>query len=69
VDSTVTWSNQDVSARHSATSDNGSFDTGLFNPGGQRSITFTTPGNFPYYCILHGDAGGSGMAAILIVKE
>jgi plastocyanin len=33
------------------------------------TATFTAPGEFIYYCILHGDAEGGGMAATLRVVE
>src|SRR6266702_1644369 len=29
--------------------------------------TFTTPGRYPYYCTLHGGAGGVGMAGVIVV--
>ncbi|MEW5985503.1 MAG: plastocyanin/azurin family copper-binding protein [Chloroflexota bacterium] len=64
---TVTWVNAGQ-FEHSATADDGSFDTGLFAAGGQASVTFTTPGTFAYYCILHGTAGGVGMAATITVE-
>jgi plastocyanin/uncharacterized membrane protein YozB (DUF420 family) len=64
--STVTWTNTG-NADHSATADDGSWDTGLFGPGEQASITFDTPGVYSYYCILHGAAGGIGMSAVITV--
>lgn len=66
--STVTWRNQGEFP-HSATADNGSFDTGIFNPGGQRSVTFNTAGTFPYHCVLHGAPGGVGMSGTVVVTE
>ena len=32
--------------------------SGLFAPGGSKSVTFAKPGKFAYYCQLHGDKGG-----------
>ena len=32
------------------------------------SRTFTTPGAYRYYCVLHGTAGGHGMAGVVIVN-
>ncbi len=32
-------------------------------------LTFDTAGKFPYYCVLHGGADGSGMAASVTVKN
>jgi plastocyanin len=66
VGSTVTWTNTG-NARHSATADDGSWDTGLFGSGEQASITFDTPGIYTYYCILHGSPGGIGMSAVITV--
>lgn len=65
---TVTWNNAG-NVQHSATADDGSFDTGLFDPGASGSFTFDTVGSFPYYCILHGTAGGVGMAGQVHVIE
>jgi plastocyanin len=50
---TVTWTNGGT-VQHSVTAQGGSFDTGVFGPGGSRSVTFSTPGTFPYYCTVHG---------------
>jgi plastocyanin len=66
--STVTWFNAGE-FEHSATADNGSFDTTLLANGEQSSIIFNEPGVFPYYCILHGGPGGVGMAATITVIE
>jgi plastocyanin len=55
-----------------------SFDgTGYLNSGyfglpgtpTEFTATFTAPGEYIYYCILHGDAEGGGMAATLRVVE
>ncbi len=55
-----------------------SFDgTGYLNSGyfglpgmpTEFTATFTAPGEYNYYCILHGDAEGGGMAATLRVVE
>lgn len=55
VGDTVTWKN-DGAAPHSATADDGSFDTGVFNGGQSRSETFSTAGSIPYFCTVHGQA-------------
>lgn len=68
VGTTVTWENVGE-FQHSATADDGSFDTGLFDAGGSGSVTFDTAGTFPYYCSLHGSAGGNGMAGTVTVVE
>lgn len=66
---TVTWRNNGQ-AQHSATANDGSFDTGIFGPGASRSETFSRTGTFSYYCTVHGlsqsgtvrvaSAGGGG---------
>jgi plastocyanin len=63
VGDTVTWANNGQ-AQHSATADNGSFDTGVFGPGVRRSHTFTQAGTFSYYCTVHGQAQ-SGTVRVL----
>jgi plastocyanin len=50
---TVTWRN-DGQVPHTATADNGSFDTGSFGPGQSRSNTFRSAGTISYYCTIHG---------------
>jgi plastocyanin len=48
----VTWVNDDLEA-HSATADDGSFDTGVLQAGEKATITFDKPGTYGYYCIPH----------------
>ena len=49
---TIVWTNADA-APHTATADDGSWDTGRLNKGDQGRITFGSPGVFPYYCVFH----------------
>ena len=49
---TVIWTNNGPS-EHSATANNGSFNTGLLAKGASGSHTFTTPGTYTYVCIIH----------------
>ncbi len=63
---TVTWVNNGQTA-HTVTADNGSYNSGLFQPGAIFKHTFTKPGRYPYYCSLHGAAGGYGMAGVIVV--
>jgi LPXTG-motif cell wall-anchored protein len=49
---TVTWRNTDDVA-HSATAEDGTFDTGTFGEGASRSETFDTAGTFQYICTPH----------------
>lgn len=67
VGDTVTWANNGQ-AQHSATADNGSFDTGVFGPGGSRSHTFTRAGTFSYFCTVHGQAQ-SGTVRVLAASS
>lgn len=48
---TVTWTNLDGTT-HTATSV-GVWDTGSMPLGASRSVTFTTPGTYLYYCLFH----------------
>jgi plastocyanin len=69
VGSTVVWVNQD-GAPHTATADDGhSFVSDLLSRGQRFSLTTTTPGEFDYYCELHGSPGGVGMAGKLKVVQ
>ncbi|HEV3364004.1 MAG TPA: cupredoxin domain-containing protein [Acidimicrobiia bacterium] len=62
----VTFTNSGESP-HTATADDGSFDTGTIDPGQSATVTFDTPGRYPYFCRFHGDPGGSGMAGVVVV--
>jgi plastocyanin len=64
----VTWVNRGAKP-HSATADDGSFDTGLFDPGERAAAIFDTPGTYRYFCALHGGSGGQGMAGTIVVTE
>lgn len=59
---TVTFANQD-GVQHSATADNGSFDTGLMSNGEKKTVTFNTAGTFTYHCKAH-----PGMTGTIIVE-
>ena len=52
VGDTVTWKNDGPTA-HSATADDGSFDTGIYGKGQSRSHTFDAAGTFAYICTPH----------------
>jgi plastocyanin len=72
VGDTVTWHNSGQ-APHTATANDGSFDTGTINSGGSGSHTFNSPGTFSYICTIHpnmkgtvrvlSSSGGSGGAS------
>lgn len=55
---TVTWTN-DGPTPHSATADDGSFDTGIFDAGQSRSETFEQAGSFAYFCTPHPNMRGT----------
>lgn len=48
----VIWQNQDA-APHTATADDGSWDTGTIEQGKIGSETFKEPGTFGYFCEIH----------------
>jgi plastocyanin len=48
----VIWRNED-SVAHTATAEDGSFDTGTIDPGKLKSETFKQPGAYQYICSIH----------------
>lgn len=54
----VTWINRD-SAPHTATADDGSFDTGTLQEGKLKSESFKDAGSYPYFCEIHPDMRGT----------
>jgi plastocyanin len=48
----VNWQDEDT-APHTATADDGSFDTGILERGKIKSETFKEAGTFPYFCEVH----------------
>jgi plastocyanin len=58
VGDTVTWSNHDAPT-HTATADDGSFDTGKLPSGRSGSHTFTSAGTFSYHCSIHPSMHGT----------
>jgi plastocyanin len=52
VGDTVTWTNAGPSS-HTATANNGSFNTGVLAKGASASHTFTSAGTFSYFCTIH----------------
>ncbi|MDQ0062967.1 cupredoxin domain-containing protein [Paenibacillus harenae] len=59
----VTFINKDE-VKHSATADNGQFDTELLAQDESMEVTFSDAGEFGYYCIPH-----PGMKGTIVVKE
>jgi plastocyanin len=54
----VTWHNSGKQP-HTATADDGSFDTGTLTSGQSASHMFTQPGTFTYYCTIHPNMHGT----------
>lgn len=52
------WINRD-SAPHTATAEDGSFDTGTLEQGKLKSETFKEPGTYAYICSIHPDMHGT----------
>lgn len=48
----VTWTNEDDTA-HTATADQGPWDTGTIEHGQSRTVDFTHAGTFAYHCSFH----------------
>jgi plastocyanin/uncharacterized membrane protein len=60
---TIEWKNEDIFA-HSVTSDDGSFDSGLIQPGSSWQTTVTKTGTIAYHCHPH-----PNMTAQVIVES
>ena len=59
---TVVWTNN-APLQHSIVADNGSFDSGLIDPGKRYSHTFTKPGTYTFHCLPH-----PFMKGVVVVK-
>jgi plastocyanin len=58
VGTTVTWTNSDT-VPHTATATDGTFDSGVFDPGESYSYTFDEAGTFDYTCLIHPQMKGT----------
>ena len=54
----VTWINKAMT-KHTATANNGAFDSGVLQPGQSYSHTFKSAGKKPYHCMPHPFMRGS----------
>jgi plastocyanin len=54
----VNWANEDT-APHTATADDGSFDTGTIDPDKRGNATFKEAGTFSYICSIHPEMKGT----------
>jgi plastocyanin len=64
---TITWSN-DGETVHTVTADDAAFDSGPMAAGDAFTSSFSEPGTYPYYCAVHGAAGGVGMSGTVVVR-
>jgi plastocyanin len=55
---TVTWTNSDT-VPHTATATDGTFDSGILDPGKSYSHTFDDAGTFDYTCLVHPQMKGT----------
>jgi plastocyanin len=65
---TVIFRNDDPDP-HTVTSDTGAFAEGILEEGQDYSVTFDEVGEYAYFCLYHGAAGGVGMAGVVRVGE
>jgi plastocyanin len=63
VGDSVTWTNRG-SAVHTATADNGSFDSGMVKPGGKWRFALAKAGTFRYHCAVHPSMVGTITVAV-----
>lgn len=59
VGATVVWVNQEEAMPHTATSDDGLWDSGTLDPGERFSFTFEEPGTYTYFCRIHPSMKGT----------
>ena len=67
---TVTFTNKGRNQHNVYPTVEGSFatiDTDDFEPGESAEVTFTEPGDYPYYCTLHGTKRKGMVGAIRVV--
>jgi plastocyanin len=68
IGTTVEWKNVGRNV-HTVTADDGSFDSGLLQPGQEYEHTYDKPGVYQFLCTLHGTKGGGGMAGTIVVGD
>lgn len=59
VGESITFTSDGPDEPHTATADDGSFDTGEVPVGGSATVTFDQAGTFPYLCTLHPSMTGT----------
>ena len=63
----VIWINRDAEA-HTATADDGSFDTGTLEEGKLKAESFKEPGSYGYFCEIHPSMQGTDRGRRLGVR-
>jgi len=63
----VGWRN--VLGTHSTTADDFTWDSGVAVAPWGFAFTFTAPGDYYYYCLVHGAAGGVGQSGVIHVFD
>jgi plastocyanin len=63
VGDSITWANADAQS-HTATADDGSFDTGTITSSTPKTVAFSTAGTFAYHCSIH-----RSMTATVVVES
>ena len=56
--STITWTNNGA-VPHTVTAADGSFDSGVLNPGDSYTVAFDGQGTITYFCAIHPEMRGS----------
>lgn len=59
---TITFTNDDQTP-HTATADNGSFDSGSIAQGQKKTLSFTKPGTYSFHCAFHAFMHGTVVVA------
>ena len=68
VGTTLVWTHGGE-RQHTVTAESGEFNSGILEQNAIFEHTFDQPGVYPYYCEIHGGAGGAGMSAVITVGE
>ena len=68
VGETVEWKNVGRNV-HTVTATDGSFDSGLLQPGQEYQHTYDKQGVYPFLCTLHGTKNGAGMTGTIVVGD
>jgi plastocyanin len=66
--STVGWEWEGGAGGHNVVFDNGMYRSGDPTADGTAEFTFDAAGTFQYYCEIHGNTGGVGMAGTVTVQ-